>query len=95
MKLIAATALAVLLAWPAAARECAPDLEKVLMHLFTKFGESVRSHGIASNGALVITTASDSGSWTMLVTAPGGPVCVLAAGGDFATFDAEPAGEDM
>ena len=39
------------------------------------------SYGLASNGKLVEVFSSDDGStWTIVLTAPGGVSCIIAAG---------------
>ena len=48
-----------------------------------KYGEEVRAVGITSTGALVEFYASDTGTWTVLITAPTGQSCIAAEGTDF------------
>ena len=38
------------------------------------------SMGLSSNGAIIEVFASPSGSWTIIVTRPGGMSCLVAAG---------------
>ena len=56
--------------------------EKVLAHLETNFGEIVAIRGVSSNGGLLeVTVNRERGSWTIVVTAPGGPACLALFGG--------------
>jgi len=41
--------------------------------------------GIADGGALIEVLVSPSGSWTMVVTKPGGVTCVIGTGRDWFT----------
>ncbi|QFU07853.1 hypothetical protein PARPLA_02141 [Rhodobacteraceae bacterium THAF1] len=68
---------------------CAPR-DVVLAHLAKKYGESRRSIGLAGNGFVVETFASEGGSWTVVMTRPDGISCLVASGEHFETVD-EPA----
>jgi len=49
--------------------------------LAESWGESRQSIGLASDGAVLEIYASDeTGTWTIAVTRPGGPTCIVAAG---------------
>lgn len=61
-------------------QNCA-DHARVVERLATAYGESRQSIGLDSNNAVVEVFASmDTGSWTITVTQPGGPTCLVAAG---------------
>ncbi|MFQ5763876.1 MAG: hypothetical protein ACE5GT_03015 [Rhodospirillales bacterium] len=81
--LAVATALA---AWSAAAQaQPAPagicgERAEVLTTLDGKYAEKPVSMGLASNGTVVEVLNSEDGSWTIIVTAPNGVSCLLAAG---------------
>lgn len=93
MKLIAATALAVLLAWPAAAQQCIADGAGLIRTLRDERGQKIRVTGITHSGVMmVITVSPDKGAWTLMGPMPSGVACVLDSGVGFA---AEAAGEDM
>ncbi len=63
-----------------AGRNCA-DHATVVERLGEHYGESRQSMGLASDNAVVEVFASmDTGSWTITVTRPGGPTCLVAAG---------------
>lgn len=75
--LIAATGIA------HAQSNCAPR-EVVVERLATGYGETRQSIGLAANNAVLEVFASlETGTWTILVTMPGGPTCMVASGGAF------------
>lgn len=45
-----------------------------------QFGEHRSIEAVTSAGALMEVFVSGSGSWTILVTLPGGPSCLVASG---------------
>jgi hypothetical protein len=64
-------------------RNCAPH-DLIVSRLAERYGESRQSIGLAANNAVIEVFASlDSGSWTITVTAPGGPTCLIASGQHF------------
>jgi len=83
MKLFLASALAVLLAFPATAqqnRNCAPR-EAVVERLASTYGESRQSIGQGEQGMVIETFASAfTGTWTITVTTPNGLTCLVASG---------------
>lgn len=53
----------------------------VVTRLAERFGESRQSIGLAANNAVVEVFASlETGTWTITVTEPGGPTCLVASG---------------
>lgn len=53
----------------------------VLKHLSAKYTEAPVALGIANNGGVVEVLSSQSGaSWTIIITMPNGPTCMVAAG---------------
>ncbi len=87
MRLIATTALAVLLACPAVAQNCAPR-DDVVKRLTETYGETRQGIGIARQGAVMEVFASDStGSWTITVTLPNGLTCLLASGQSYESLN--------
>ena len=56
--------------------------------------ETRQSAGLAANGALLEVYAAESGSWSIVVTAPGGASCIVASGHSFATYD-DPSGKKL
>ena len=77
----------------AAGLRCAPR-DVAVQHLTTTYDERRRSVGLAANGTLVETYASDGGSWTILTTRPDGISCMIASGRWFeAVADDAPTGD--
>ena len=67
----------------AQARNCA-DRAQIVERLAQSYGESRQSVGLASDNALVeVFASSETGSWTIVITRPGGPSCLVAAGQSF------------
>lgn len=65
----------------------------VVAQLWDGWGESLQSAGIGSDGSLVETFASvESGTWTVTMTAPNGPTCIVAHGEAFQWVN-DPGGE--
>ena len=55
--------------------------DKVLEVLSQKYKESPVALGVASNGGLVeVLSAAEGGTWSIIVTAPTGVSCLVAAG---------------
>ena len=60
------------------------DRKDVVSHLDKSFGEHRNSLMLDGRGNLVeMFVNGDTGSWTLVVTSPSGPTCVLRAGEDF------------
>ena len=49
--------------------------------------ETPVSRGVSARGALVEVFASARGTWTLVVTVPGGPSCLIAAGEDWEAIE--------
>jgi hypothetical protein len=77
------TALAV--PTPARAQQAAVcgDRATIVARLAERWGESRQSIGLAADNTVVETFASESGSWTITVTRPGGPTCLAASGAHY------------
>lgn len=74
--------LLALLAAPLAAeaRTCGPHAA-IVERLAQGWGESRQSIGLGADNAVVEVFASaETGTWTITVTAPGGPTCLVASG---------------
>ena len=54
--------------------------DDLVSHLTQRFGERRVSIAATTGGALIELFVSQSGSWTILGTMPGGPTCVVATG---------------
>lgn len=74
------------------ARNCAPR-DAVVDRLAEGYGETRQSVGLGSNNAIVeVFASSETGSWTITVTMPGGLTCLVASGQSYeAVADALPA----
>lgn len=67
----------------AQAGNCA-DHARVVERLATGYGESLQSIGMGSDNTIVEVFASvETGTWTITVTRPGGPTCLVASGEAF------------
>jgi hypothetical protein len=78
--LIAATDIA------QAQQNCAPR-DIVVERLATGYGETRQSIGLAANNAVLEVFAStETGTWTVTVTSPGGSTCLVASGYSFETL---------
>ncbi|MCV6585769.1 MAG: hypothetical protein OIF47_09565 [Marinibacterium sp.] len=96
MTRMAACGLALLLAGEAAAQNrpnCAPR-QVVVDRLTEKYGETRQSIGLGSQGTVMELFAStETGTWTITITTPGGVTCLVGAGDAYETQAlAEPAG---
>ena len=69
-------------AFPALAQEpsACGKRSDLLEKLSTNFDESPVAMGLTSGGKVIEVVASESGSWTIIVTLPDGVSCGVAAG---------------
>lgn len=85
---------------------CAPSLahaqslcgtrEAVVDMLGSRYGETVRSVGLAGGDRIVEVFASEeTGSWTILVTNAAGVACLVASGQHYQRIAAGPLGEPL
>lgn len=82
---------------PAVAQQvpCAARHE-ILGRLSEEFAESVVARGLTNDGTLLeVTATADGRSWTIVLTAPGGSACLVAAGEAWQTVAPRPRGESM
>jgi hypothetical protein len=77
---IFAVLAAVPLANQASAQTACGDRTAVLADLQQRYSEERGAAGITQSGGLLEITVAPSGSWTILLTLPGEPACVVAAG---------------
>lgn len=81
-KTLAAAALIAAFSLPAAAQDlaCAKRSE-VLKQLSARYTETPVALGLANNGGVLEILSSKTGAtWTILITMPNGPTCMIAAG---------------
>lgn len=79
----AGLAAALAAAAPAAAEESRQCRERteVLQHLGAKYKEAPVAVGVTSTGGLIeVLSSGEEGTWTIIVTAPSGLSCLMAAG---------------
>lgn len=66
-------------AQPAESFKCAPR-DLLVDRLGAKFNEEPISVAVTSAGSLLEVLASPEGSWSIIVTMPEGPACLMSAG---------------
>tara|TARA_R110000868_G_scaffold28525_8_gene106922 strand:- start:9683 stop:9991 length:309 start_codon:yes stop_codon:yes gene_type:complete len=82
-KIAAAAALIITFSLPATAQQQAACAKRtdVLKHLSAKYTEAPVALGLANNGGVLEVLSSKTGtSWTIIITMPNGPTCMVAAG---------------
>ena len=83
MRFLAATLVIFATTASAQSNNCAGHA-MVVERLASGYGESRQSIGIGSDNTVVEVFASlETGTWTITVTAPGGPTCLVASGAAF------------
>jgi hypothetical protein len=70
---------------------CGPPPD-VTAGLARNYGEIVIAMGVSSNGNLVEIFAAPSGTFTIVITAPGGLSCIGVAGANFVAAELPPQG---
>ena len=78
--LIVAGLLWIAAAPQAGAQTVCGDRTEMLERLAQEFAEAPQAVGLSQDGALVEVMVSPSGGWTILVTYPKRPTCVVATG---------------
>ena len=78
-----ATVLTVAAATPALAQAACATRDKIVMQLAKTYQEKPVSLGLTASGGLLEVLVSPKGSWTILITRPNGPTCVLSHGQDW------------
>lgn len=68
------------LASPARAQAPCEERDKIVSALAQQFAEQAVGAGITPGGQVLELFASANGSWTLLLSAPGGRSCMIAAG---------------
>jgi hypothetical protein len=70
--------------------------EHVVATLTTRYGEQVRSMGLAPQNRIVeVYVSEETGSWTIVVTSADGTSCLMAAGEHYESFAPAPRGERL
>jgi len=65
------------------ARVLCGDRNKMISSLESNYQESRAGLGIVADGSIVELFTAKSGTWTVLITRPGGPTCVIGTGNDW------------
>ena len=79
--LLTASALAmVLVSSPAMAQMVCGERVAIVKSLEAGHQEQKTATGLSGNGGLVELFTGDAGTWTLLLTLPGGPTCLLGSG---------------
>lgn len=67
------------------------ERESLVDTLARRFGERMTAAGVDARGSLVQVFAAPSGSWTIAVSLPNGPTCILSSGEGWQSVDPSPA----
>jgi hypothetical protein len=65
---------------PALAQALCGDRSEILESLDAQYGETPQAIGLSQDGGLLEVLVSPAGGWTILVTYPKRPTCVVATG---------------
>tara|TARA_Y100000588_G_C13975802_1_gene804980 strand:+ start:257 stop:565 length:309 start_codon:yes stop_codon:yes gene_type:complete len=89
--------LTALFAGPAQAQMICGPRSDIVEKLTTQYEEHQAAMGLASNGTLFEVFSSKAGSWTIMVSEPGGKTCLVATGEGWQKIDkaAKTAGKTM
>ncbi len=64
--------------------------DQVLKQLGSQYQEAPVGIGLASNGTIVELLTSPTGTWTLLVTPPRGPTCLMGTGEGWQAIERKP-----
>jgi hypothetical protein len=87
------TLAAATVARPAAAGATCAERTTLLAQLERKFAEKPQVIGLSADGGVLEVLASAGGSWTILITYPKRPTCVIATGQAFENIGLITAGQ--
>lgn len=77
---IALSVAAALSPAPSQAQQICAERVGILKHLDKNHKEAPQALGVTASGQVVELLVSDKGTWTIIVTAPNGVSCLIAAG---------------
>ncbi|MDH3474171.1 MAG: hypothetical protein OEM59_10810 [Rhodospirillales bacterium] len=80
LSLVTAAALWAVAAAPAAAQALCGERGQILDTLEQKYAETPRALGLSQDGGLLEVLVSPAGGWTILLTYPKRPTCVITTG---------------
>lgn len=91
MRILAAAALAVLIIpGGGQAQQACASRETIVERLAAGYGETRAGLGIAGNQIVELFVSAETGTWTIVVTRPGGPTCLAASGQNWEATDEAP-----
>ncbi len=76
-----------------AGRAVCKDRTEIIKILGNKFNETQRSFGLQGDRRVLELYASPNGTWTAILTMPGGKACVVASGEAWTQLPEGPVGE--
>ncbi len=79
-RIVTLALLAAMVSTTATAQTMCRERDEFVTQLNKGFSEAPVAMGLAANGSVVEVLASDSGSWTIMITMPNGVSCVVATG---------------
>lgn len=85
--LIAVAVFFMVSAQPAHAQMVCGERVDIVKALEDGHSEHRTAAGLSGNGGLVELFTASTGTWTLLLTMPGGPTCLLGAGEEWEGFD--------
>ncbi len=83
MILMAAVAFVAMSTTPAQSQMVCGERVEIVKALESGHQEQKTAAGLSGNGGLVELFTAVEGSWTLLLTVPGGPTCLLGSGEDW------------
>lgn len=90
---ILGAAFVALHAVPSGAQAVCGDRAKIMASLGKTYSEQTVAMGLTSAGAIIEVLTSAEGSWSILLTYPAGPTCMVAAGEKWEAMPLPVAGE--
>ncbi len=79
----------------AAAQVVCGERARILARLAARYDEAPSAIGVTAAGQVIEVLTSASGSWTIVVTAPEGPACVVASGEGWRRVEPEKKGRAL
>lgn len=93
-RIILAASLIALSALPASAQMACGPRAAIVAALAAKYHETRSGVGLSSRGAIIELFVSEQGTWTMLLSGPGGMSCVVETGTNWEGQPPKVKGED-
>lgn len=94
-RLILAAVVALGLVWGGAAlAQSCGERGAILRALEAQYREQLAVVALSKRGTVMEIAVSPTGSWTVLLTIPGGVTCLVDSGEGFQILEAKPKGQD-